>query len=186
MWIWEFSDFPPDTEPTAEQQAAAEEMIERCHEAAIRHGWDDVNQAIADNFILPPQDNNHYRNDDYRRDDQILDPDHPEFLMYYPLDGKAKLAGFMFYTRSYEEHGPQFGGPLTLWHYHTWRDPHCVPWDLATVTGKCLEGKPSYRTPEMIHVWLVDRPEGPFATSMLILPEILEAGFKKRMQERGY
>ena len=67
MWIWEFGDFPPDTKPTAEQQTAAEEMIERCHEAALRHGWDDVNQAIADNFILPPQDNNHYRNDDYRR-----------------------------------------------------------------------------------------------------------------------
>jgi len=33
---------------------------------------------------------------------------------------------------------------------------------------------------------LIDRPEGPFATSMLILPEILEAGLKKKMVERGY
>lgn len=50
----------------------------------------------------------------------------------------------------------------------------------------CVEGVASPRSPEMLHVWLIDRPEGPFATAMRVdeasLPELLS----KRKQERGY
>ena len=186
MWIWELSVFPPGTEPTPEQQRAADEMVERCHEAAIAHGWGDVENAVAEGFRLPPQDPNHYRNDEYWRDDVILDPDRPEYLMYYPLHGKPHLAGFMFYTRSRDEWGPQFGGPLTLWHHHIWRHKHCLPWDLVAPDGSCLEGAPTHSTFEMIHVWLIDRPEGPFATSMVVRQGTLEKGLKKRAAERCY
>lgn len=38
----------------------------------------------------------------------------------------------------------------------------------------------------MLHVWLIDRPGGPFATPMYVEPESLPALLAKRMAERGY
>ena len=39
MVVWEVSEYPPGSTPTPEQAAAAEDLVERCYEAARRHGW---------------------------------------------------------------------------------------------------------------------------------------------------
>ena len=67
--------------------------------------------------------------------------------------------------------GPQPGGPLTLWHYHVWSFRSCLLRGLLVVglpdeSGSCERGVPTHRSPEMLHIWLVDHPLGPFSTSM--------------------
>lgn len=51
---------------------------------------------------------------------------------------------------------------------------------------ECVEGEGQVRSPEMMHVWLIDRPRGPFATSMHLNPAKLGVLLAKRKQERGY
>jgi hypothetical protein len=191
MVIWEQSVYLPDVLPTPEQERAAEELVERCYAAAERHGWYDFDKGAADGFERIKDDGRHFRNTGYMLDDRILDPDRPENLMYYPTPtGKYALAGFMFFVRSRDEWGPQIGGPLTLWHYHIWKRKRCFIHDLITVAwaknDECEEGVGLHRSGEMMHVWLIDHPRGPFATSMLLPKHIVAEGVMKRRRERGF
>jgi hypothetical protein len=38
----------------------------------------------------------------------------------------------------------------------------------------------------MMHVWLIDHPRGPFATSMFLRKQIVAEGVMKRRRERGF
>jgi hypothetical protein len=121
MMIWEVSRFPPQTTPTPEQRRAADDLVERSHAAAVSHGWYDYDKGLADGFDLPRDlrgavlDGRHHRNDAFLLDDAILDPDRPEYLMYYPTpDGGQQLVGFMYFARTRTERGPQIAGPLTV------------------------------------------------------------------------
>lgn len=172
MVIWEVSNYPPASTPTPQQQRAADELVERCRSAAATHGWYDYEKARADGFDQS-DDERHYENETFMLDDAILDCDRPEYLMYYPReDGVRELVGFMFFARTATERGPQIGGPLTTWHFHQWSKEQCalnevllVGW---AVDGSCEEGVPTHRSAEMLHLWLIDRPDGPFSTSMYL------------------
>ena len=191
MVIWELTETLE--EPGEAEHRAAEEWVERCYAAAERHGWYDFEKGRADGFERPPADPRHYQNLEHLRDGVILDPDRPEFLMYYPgPDGNLALAGFMFFTNDARERGPQFAGMLTLWHYHVFARPRCVlergmvSLGFRPLNGPCPEGEPQHRSPEMIHTWLIDHPQGPFATSMMLPPEVVLPGLAKRLEERGF
>ena len=194
MVVYEVTEFPPGTEPTLEQQRAADDFVERCFAAAARHGWDRLERGLADGYRSV--DRHHYRNDEYMLDDRVLDPDHPEVLMYYKspaADGETeeqqRLAGFMFYAENRHARGPQIGGPLTIWHYHSWFRPQCVVDGLSinwSVEGECERGTPSYFSGEMMHVWLLDRPAGRFATPMYIPYQALGPLLEQRFEERGF
>ena len=187
--VWEVSGYPPGSQPTPEQQRAADDLVERCYAAALRHRWDQVERGLADGFR--PMDGVHYRNEEFMLDDHVIDPDYPEVLMYYPTppDGKSQLAGFMFYPRSTEARGPQFGGPLTIWHYHSWGQPMCLVAGFAvglSREGQCRRGVLGTFSLEMMHVWLIDHPDGPFATTMYLPLSILEPQLENRRAERGF
>jgi hypothetical protein len=191
MVIWELSRIAPYTPPTLEQQRAADDLIERSHAAVQAHGWDDYEKGIADGFKLMPDDDRHYMNEEFLLDDRILDPERPEFLMYYSTPDGMELAGLMFYVRSIGEWGPQIGGPLTIWHYHVWSRKRCLRQDVIPVgflkPGEdCPGGEIRHESDEMMHVWLVDHPNGPFATRMYINPALLPRLLARRMRERGY
>jgi len=187
MTVWEVSEYPPGALPTPDQRSAAEDLVERCYAAARRHGWHRYDRGLADGYRKI--DSYHYRNDELMIDEDVVDPDRPEALMYYPTsDGEQHLTGFMFYARSREARGPQIGGPLTIWHYHSWHRPQCVVGGLSvnwSVNGKCEKGVPSQYSGEMMHVWLIDHPEGPFATPMFLSYDHLERGLQRRLEERG-
>ncbi len=177
MVIYEMNRFTPGTQATARQTKSARDLVERSKRAALKHGWEDVEQGIADGFVLQPGDRIHYFNEEYIRDDRVLDPDRPEYLMYFDTPNGKLLAGMMFYARSLEEHGPQYGGPLTLWHYHRWKYEVCLkdglipsgPRRYSEDDPPCPPGfQGSDKSPEMTHVWLIERPGGPFATSMFV------------------
>jgi hypothetical protein len=189
--IWEVSRYAPKTKATREQIQASKDMIERCFEAARRHGWYDFENGLADGYHLLHDDVYHFTNDEYMLDDITLDPDRPENLMYYEVpSGERVLAGFMFNAKNRTAWGPQFGGPHTVWHYHVWKTAQCVIQDMIgvawSVDGVCEEGVKMHRSSEMMHVWLVDHREGPFATTMRLGKKALVEGAEKRMQERGF
>ena len=189
MVVWEVSGHPPGSVPTADQVTAADDLVTRCYAAALRHGWQEYGRGLADGYRSV--DSYHYRKDEYMLDDHVLDPDRPEFLMYYPTppDGERRLTGFMFYARSREVRGPQIGGPLTLWHYHSWLRPECVVDGLSvswSVDGKCERGELSQYSGEMMHVWLFDHPQGAFATPMIVPNDIVIRGLERRLEERGF
>ena len=187
MVIWELDESPnsPDSpnsngEPgsSAAERAAADALVAASWAAAERHGWFDFQRGRSDGYRLLHGDKRHYYNEEYIFDDVVLDPDRPEFLMYYGTPKGQKLAGLMFYTRRSEERGPQVGGSLTRWHFHVWATPKCLvggllPLGRADEEAGCERGAPGHRSPEMMHVWLLDHPGGPFATSMWLRPDQL-------------
>jgi len=179
----------PGVEPTPAQKKAAEDLIRRCYASAEAHGWFDFAKATADGFKLKVSDETHYNNVDFLFDSQVLDPDRPEYLMFYDTPSGKALVGFMFVPRSNTEEGPQIGGPLTRWHYHTWWKPICLVKGILdtgpVVDGTCDVGSPSYRSPEMMHVWLLNHPQGSFATGMYLSPELLDRLLREREEQKG-
>lgn len=193
MVIWEVSDYPPETPPTEAQNEAADALIKACFEAAERNGWFDVAEGNASGYFKPKFDPNHFRNDAFFMDGVILDPEQPENLMYFPQrDGTMKLVGFMFMADSRTAHGPQVGGNRTVWHYHVWKHPQCIVHDILPTgwadedDGSCEKGVATHRSGEMMHVWLIDHPQGPFATSMSLDPRVIQRLVERREKERGF
>jgi hypothetical protein len=188
MVLWELSAWAPSIEPTPEQRAAANTFVEECYRAALEHGWYDFKTGLNDGFQLMFEDRRHYENREFILDDRVLDPNRPEFLMYYGTPNGKRLSGFMFYVDTPLGRGPQPGGNLTIWHYHVWKRALCLLEGLISVgisdeAGSCKEGTPTHRSPEMMHVWLIDHPEGPFTTSMMIEPRLFASLVEKRNTE---
>lgn len=185
MVLWELTEFEPNSEPTAQQQAWAKEFIEACYQAAFENGWYDFKKGLADGYQLMFEDRRHYENREFILDDRVLDATRPEFLMYYGTPQGKRLSGFMFYVDTPLGRGPQPGGNLTIWHYHIWKKAMCLLEGLISVgitdeNGACKEGSATHRSPEMIHVWLIDHPNGPFTTSMMIEPRLFASLVEKR------
>jgi hypothetical protein len=152
---------PPgqDRDPTAAELANARELYRDTVRAlapyedpdyAVAHGYDLTGLAGIDH---------HADNVAKRHDGHILDPDHPETLVYaVAASGKPVLLGAMFQMDEVGQLGPAVGGPLTVWHGH---DHICfgAPGMLAGLTspfGLCPLGAITMPvTNEMLHVWTV-------------------------------
>ena len=186
MLIYEVTQFPGKRVWPAHRRAA-KELLEGSLRAAKAHNWYDYKSGLAAGYTLQFNDEAHYVNREFLFDDGLLDPNRPEFLMYYDTSVGKRLVGFMFYVQEALAHGPQVGGRLTTWHFHVWSKPRCFVRGLHAVDipnrqGDCKIGEPLSRSPEMLHVWLVNHPEGRFATRMRIDPMLLE----RLVDERGY
>lgn len=150
---------------TPQQQAAAAKLVADVRAAAAR--WSKVSAGEADGF----RQNNpfrfgtwgpaHFGNVTFSRDGITLDPQRPEGLVYLKLEsGEVVLLGALFKAPKGE--GPRPGGPLTEWHSH-----ECATGmgnALRSVDGQCPPGTTMVpRAVEMLHVWIFDNPDGPFA-----------------------
>jgi hypothetical protein len=169
--MYELTQFP-DKEPTAEQQRNAQELLEKTFAAVKARGWLNKEQALKDGYQNMYQDKIHYYKEEFLYDDEVLNPERPEFLMFYPTQHGELLMGVMFGS---VERGPQIGGPLTLWHYHIekgicYRNGH-LPIGEVNEKGECAEGVTSKHSPEMLHMWFFDHPDGRFATRMRLSEE---------------
>jgi hypothetical protein len=154
---------------TPEQQARAENLIAitliRLPQfanpaAAEAAGFRSIGDAVTGD--------EHYINLAYFHDGRILDPDHPESLVYEP-DGKGGkrlvAAMYMLETGQTLADVPDVGGKLTQWHIH---NNLCFTLSgkvagLTTPGGACQA--PLVKGPDtpMIHVWIRPHPCGPFA-----------------------
>jgi len=152
---------------TAEQRAAAERLSAETKASARR--WATQAAARADGFrpITPVWNGiQHWHNQAFHTDGTVLDVSAPEELIYASTSKGPVLVGVMYVMPEVGQAGPKVGGPLTVWHAH---DDLCFTPD-AMVVGfarpTCPAGSMNVPTPEMLHVWVVDNPAGPFAEEM--------------------
>jgi hypothetical protein len=117
----------------------------------------------------------HYVNRDLATDGRILDPDHPESLVYQRVYNRETGSGlqlvaamFMLERGSTMEDVPDIGGDLIQWHIHDnlCFSPDPVAPQVASVTpasqpcpGDTVRGPQS----PMVHVWITPHRCGPFA-----------------------
>jgi hypothetical protein len=155
-----------------EQQAAAENLIAVTivrlpqwgdYTVAERAGFHSIGDAATGY--------EHYINWDWINDDVVLDPDHPESLVYEPQpDGSKQLVSAMYMlpdTVALTD-VPDIGGALMQWHIH---DNLCFTDDplapqvrgITQADGTCSNGLVKLTPAPMIHVWIIPHPCGPFA-----------------------
>jgi hypothetical protein len=164
----------PNSSPTSENLEYAWRHYNRSYEAAKDKGWFDFEKANEEGYRQ--FDQIHYVNRRYYLNGENLNPYKPESLIYYddPQEKEKKvLVGFMYVMDGLDVGGKQFGGPLTVWHYHPRGPENCFAEVLdggkEFDTAHCSEDDITRpRTPEMIHVWFVKTTEGPFSSGMRV------------------
>jgi hypothetical protein len=189
----------PDDEPTKQHLNNSWELYNRTYEAAERNGWFEYENVVEDGYIdYVLADGVHHYNASYYLDGEILNPQKPESLIYYENpenESNEILVGVMY--QNMKKEGEQVGGPLTIWHYHpiiqtklrrlnktisqeTRYD------DYEQLVNEAYKKVPEdrlNRTGEMIHVWFVEHPEGPFGTTMSVPSSSLENPEKMSRKE---
>ena len=170
-------------QPTEAELAAAAKLVTDTKASVARYAA--LNAAIAAGYkpMEPPADQVvHYVNPAYLTDADVLNPLHVQSLIYFNAKGGPVLIGAMYIMPRSFEPGPQVGGPLTVWHQHS-----NICFDNVTgmavafvddassnaneKSGSCPRGSTHKTTPQMLHVWLIDNPDGPFASTMA--PDVL-------------
>jgi hypothetical protein len=165
-------------QPTATELEAAAKLVADTKAAVARYARLDA--AIASGYKpMEPLDGEivHYVNTTFMADAYVLDPQHVQSLIYFNGKDGPVLIGAMYIMPTRAENGPQIGGPLTVWHQHNnicfdnttgiaVAFVHSSDFDSTEKSGSCPRGSTLRVTPQMLHVWLIDNPEGPFASTM--------------------
>ncbi|WP_426572435.1 hypothetical protein [Aquihabitans sp. McL0605] len=157
---------------TPEEQARAENLvaitlIRLPHFADYRVAEAEGYHSIGDAYT----GHEHFIKWDTIDDDHVLDPDHPESLVYVPgPNGSRTLVSAMFMLREGTtlDDVPDVGGALTQWHIH---DNLCFSNDptapvvagLRPSGGDCPGDLQAFTPVPMLHVWITKNPCGPFA-----------------------
>jgi hypothetical protein len=165
------------------QLQAAVQLIDSTRAAVAR--YKDERAAIQAGYSpMEPEGQPimHYVNKAYMTAADVLRPDHVQSLIYFNSTHGPILIGAMYIMPSLATPGPQIGGALTVWHKH---DQLCINKATGEIvafahdssgsandkSGTCPRGSSNGSTPEMLHVWLIDNPGGPFGSDMA--PEVL-------------
>ena len=158
---------------TPEQQAEAEDLVTRTIEDLPQfadpatlpaRGWYPIGDAIT-GF-------EHYINWPLIDDDDILDPNAPESIVFQVgPNGERTLVAAMFITPRdvTVEDPPDFGGALVQWHAHNNLCYGGVPHQLRIMAvvdypQPCPGNTFRDHLSPMIHVWIVPNECGPFAS----------------------
>jgi hypothetical protein len=149
---------------TDEQRAVAEALWKDSMANAER--WRDPEAAAAAGFRFRDDGGAgtgrkvqflHVPNPAWRADGRVLDPAHPETLVYWSGPGDRLTLVGVLYTAAKGSHGPTVGGPITRWHDHeSCRDPATGAKLGQPVDGTCPDGQVYRRSGEMMHVWFTD------------------------------
>jgi len=180
MGMYELTRYP-NLEPTEAQKQAADKLVNDSFDVALRNGWLSKEKGLADGYEKMFGDPVHFVNVDYVFDGETLNPEKPEVLMYYRTKEGDFLMGVMYLAIG--ERGPQVAGPLSKWHYHIDRgmcyEKGVLPIGRKRDDGTCEVGFHNIRSPEMLHVWFFDHPQGRFATTMGLSEELLMSGIEQ-------
>jgi hypothetical protein len=167
---------------TAAEKAAAQLLLEQTKLGTQKFA--DLPAAQADGYkAVTPLDAPivHYINPAYLVTGDTLNPERPESLIYgNSVKGPILLAA-MFIAHRIGQPGPDIGGPLTLWHAHSnlcFNAKTNIIDSFTDAAGNCPVGSFNSGTPEMLHVWVVENPNGPFSTDMnpQALVQLLQTG----------
>lgn len=180
LGMYELTQYPYQG-PTQAQEESANKLIQDSFDVVERNGWFNKEKALSDGYEKMYGDPVHFVNIDYVFDGETLNPEKPEVLMFYKTREGDFLMGIMFLAIG--ERGPQIAGPLTVWHYHIDRrmcyERGVLPIDTIEDGKSCGKGSPNIRSPEMLHLWFFDHPDGRFATTMGLTEEVLNFGIKQ-------
>jgi hypothetical protein len=160
---------PTSDVATPEQQAAAAQLYAETKAAIVP--YQDWHRAWAAGYrpggsqTLP---STHWMNQGFVNAGYVLDPRHPQGLVYANTPHGPVLIGAMFQMKNIGEFGPDPGGPLTAWHEHEniCVTPFGFEFSLMTPYATCPLGAIDITVPAMLHVWIVDNPTGPFAVDI--------------------
>jgi hypothetical protein len=159
-----------NTIPTQAQVAAANRLYAETKTAILP--YEDWHQAWAAGYrpggstSLP---STHWVNQGYVDAGYVMDPHRPQGLVYANTHRGPVLLGAMFQMKSLNRFGPDPGGPMTAWHQHEniCFTPFGFEFSLMTPYGTCPIGAIDISAPPMLHVWIVDNPQGgPFAVDI--------------------
>jgi hypothetical protein len=170
------------SQATAAEKAAAQLLLEQTKLGTQRFAG--LAAAQADGYrAVTPIDAPivHYVNPAYLVGGDTLNPEHPESLIYGNSARGPILLAAMYIAHRIGQAGPDIGGPLTLWHAHSnlcFNAKTNIIDSFTDAAGNCPAGSFNSGTPEMLHVWVVDNPNGPFSTDMnpQALVSLLQAG----------
>jgi hypothetical protein len=156
------------TVPTLAQQVAATELVARTRVSLARYAR--LRDALSAGYRLPRPGRGpdvHLENPAYTHDGRVLDPDRPETLVYAIDDRGATLLGAMYLAERAGVPGPAPGGPITRWHAHNICLTALPPgFGIVSPFGSCPALSVNLTSPEMMHVWIVPDPAGPFAEGL--------------------
>jgi hypothetical protein len=158
-----------DEPPTLEQIEAAARLAGDTQAGTARYA--DYDAALADGYVPDGPKlglQRHLKNKDYQKDSLTLDPNKPELLVYATADNENYLLLGVAYTMERAgEAGPEIGGSLTRWHTHNICFTLAPPgFGLVSPFGSCPLGAVAVTLPEMMHVWTVENPDGPYADNL--------------------
>jgi hypothetical protein len=157
-----------DHHATVEQETAADALADATTAAMAR--FSRLEDAIAAGFVLPANATGtdvHIDNPGFKKDGRVLDPERPETLVYAIEGGRATLLGVVYVMEQAGVPAPQPGGPITRWHAHNICLTALPPgFGIVSPFGSCPALSLNVTTPEMMHVWVVDNPAGPFAEGL--------------------
>lgn len=175
---------PPAHESTsAAAPSEAEVQLATLRAAVARYG--DRSAAERDGFRRfergggdPLMGQHWFRKD---RVDEPFDPARPSTLIYAELGGEHRLVGVAYtvYQRPGEPVPEGFAGDADRWHVHDvadlgrilLADRPVVRWLFERRVARGRIGAGDGRTAlAMVHVWLIDNPDGPFANRNPALP----------------
>jgi hypothetical protein len=156
---------PAGPAPDGAQQRAALDLAARTRADNARYR--DYRTAEADGYLPTAKLAGlevHFERKANGRDGRVTDPRAPEQLVYAFDHGKGLLIGVVYQMERAGVPGPAVGGSATRWHAHN----VCVgvlPLGFGVVSpfGGCPFLTASLTFPDMIHVWTVDAPGGPYA-----------------------
>lgn len=158
---------PSGDAPTPDQVRGAADLAAATRAALTR--YTDIHAALADGYrptFTRTGYSVHLENKRYTDDHVVLDPHHPEELMYAIADGKATLLSAVYTVPYADRAAPDPGGPLTHWHSHNVCLTLLPPGlSIVDVYGGCPPFAVQTAVPLMMHVWVVDNPHGPYADS---------------------
>ncbi|MEP6624081.1 MAG: hypothetical protein ABJC79_06545 [Acidimicrobiia bacterium] len=152
------------------EQARAEALLKRTVERLP--AWADRRHALASGFFSIGDESRGYEhlvNLVYMNDQEVLNPDRPESLLYrVGPNGAHELVAAMYFLLPGTTFAsvPDLGGRLTQFHIHglLCLKPGSLHGAQIRSDGSCPPGtsRPKDRVP-MIHVWIVPNRCGPFA-----------------------
>jgi hypothetical protein len=157
-----------DHHATPEQIRAAARLAEETVAAARRYADIDVARAAGYQASLSQTGYDvHLENKAFAKDGRTLDPRRPEQLVYAIDGGRATLLGVVFVMERAGEPGPEPGGPITGWHAHNGCLTVLPPgFGITSPYGGCPALSVQATVPEMMHIWTVDSPRGPYAEGL--------------------
>ena len=154
--------------PTSAQRSAADRLLADTRTDVQRFA--DLRDARTAGYaphVQAARTTMHYFNAAYVTDGRVLDPTRPEGLLYANTTHGPVLVAAVYLMNRADEPGRAVGGCLTEWHTHTnfcSSDPaNGRITGVLDREGRCPPGQVRWPAPPMLHTWVIDLPEGPFA-----------------------